>query len=112
MSWDCGEWPGDPNRAVTIGTANASITDVFGDVGAHVVGVKDVKDIVLNIYPNPSKGLFNLSAKANFEVMNIAGKLVLQGNSNSINLTNFAPGMYFAKISTKEGTAIKKLIVK
>ena len=90
------------------GTGDNKTTD------QHILFSSGINDISNNfvISPNPSTGLFNLSKKANFEVMNIAGKIVLKGSNNSINLTGFASGMYFAKISTVEGTTIKKLIVK
>jgi hypothetical protein len=42
----------------------------------------------LTIFPNPSTGLFKLSSKANFEVMNITGKVILTGNGNSIGYLN------------------------
>ncbi len=112
VTWNCGEWAGGDNRVVTVGTSNVTVTDIFGDIDAHTVGVKDVENVSLNISPNPSTGLFSLSTKVDFEVINIAGKIVLKGNSNSINLTGFSSGMYFAKISTIEGTIIKKLIIK
>ncbi len=111
-SWDNGEWNGGNNRLLAVGTSNVTINDVFGDETAHVVGIKNIKNISINIHPNPSTGIFQLSKKANYEVIDLTGKLVLSGNSNTINLTGFTSGMYIVKLSSNEGTSLQKLIVK
>ncbi|MCD4793920.1 MAG: T9SS type A sorting domain-containing protein [Bacteroidales bacterium] len=71
----------------------------------------NVTSEVFTIHPNPSNGVFTLSSEVDFEVMNISGKVVLYGNGNSINLSDFASGMYIVKLSTVEGILIQKLIV-
>lgn len=68
----------------------------------------------ISIYPNPSNGIFNINFKDtyNLEVMNIAGKIIdsrnLTGNSRIELKTS---GLYFIKISNKEGSYIQKVIV-
>jgi hypothetical protein len=62
----------------------------------------------LKIYPNPSTGIFTISAKANIEVYNIVGDLILsENNVTSIDLTVAPKGMYFVKLN---GGKIEKLI--
>ena len=62
----------------------------------------------INIYPNPSTGVFMISATANIEVYNLIGDLVLTENSaTSIDLTAAPKGMYFVKLN---GGKIEKLI--
>jgi hypothetical protein len=60
------------------------------------------------LYPNPSTGIFTISAKANIEVYNIVGDLILsENNVTSIDLTAAPKGMYFVKLN---GGKIEKLI--
>jgi uncharacterized repeat protein (TIGR01451 family) len=63
---------------------------------------------LLKIYPNPSTGVFMISATANIEVYNLIGDLVLtENNATSIDLTAAPKGMYFVKLN---GGKIEKLI--
>jgi hypothetical protein len=78
------------------------------------VGIKNIIGGI-NIYPNPSNGLFNISVEnsTNLEVYDISGKLmkkeVLNGVS-SIQIDN--AGMYFFKFSNEEGSTTQRVIVK
>ncbi len=112
-TWDNGEWSGDPNRTLTIPVVAKTVVtvdDKFGDVNSHAVAssVNHINSTNLTISPNPSTGIFYLNSDLNFRVMNIAGKVVLSGKSNQIDLTGFAKGMYFVKFETNE---IRKIIV-
>ena len=60
------------------------------------------------LYPNPSTGIFNISASANIEVYNLIGDLILsENNTTSIDLTAAPKGMYYVKLN---GGKIEKLI--
>ena len=65
----------------------------------------------INIYPNPSNGLFNFKDTKNLkqaEVYNILGEQILsQGNQKQINLSGFAKGIYYARIN---GEVVVKLV--
>jgi uncharacterized repeat protein (TIGR01451 family) len=62
------------------------------------------------IYPNPSTGLFNLSATVNVEVYNIIGELIsTTNNTKTIDLSNEPNGIYFVKLN---GITTKKIIKK
>ncbi len=76
----------------------------------------------INVYPNPSEGIFNIESK-NFtldivEVYNILGERVLvMDNSGALhnrvlNLGEFGSGMYLVRIQTGEYHVTKQLIVK
>ncbi len=75
-------------------------------------GINDINAFSININPNPSTGIFQLSKEANYKVIDLTGKLVLKGYSNTINLTGFTAGMYIVELSSIEGTSLQKLIVK
>ncbi|PQJ76603.1 T9SS type A sorting domain-containing protein [Polaribacter glomeratus] len=67
-------------------TATASVDD------EQVLGSK------LSAYPNPSAGgVFNLNKESNWEVYNVLGVKVLRGEGTSVNLSQFAKGVYILK---------------
>ncbi len=117
INWDSGEWPGDPNRTITVGTSNMSVTNLWGELG--VVSVNELVSSNLNVYPNPSSnGIFvlNSSEKGQLQVVNIIGSIVLSqeitNSENTIDLSNQASGVYFLNIATENKTTIIKAIVK
>ena len=70
----------------------------------------------LQVFPNPSNGIVNLInlKLERIEVFDVAGKLILQTNSdsNQIDLSNYHNGVYFLKIETHSGNFITKRIIK
>jgi len=79
----------------------------------------------LSIYPNPSRGVFNISFTSddiqNLEVriLNLIGEELINENlvqfigeyTKQINLINNAKGIYFLEIETNDGIINKKLIL-
>ena len=70
-----------------------------------------------SIYPNPSNGLFNINMSESalfIEVYNFEGKRLLKfentENQLSIDLTDYAPGIYFVSIMNVNDKAVIKLI--
>jgi len=73
----------------------------------------------INIYPNPSNGLFNINlpnADNNIEIYNINGQLILSqktSNSNTtVDLSSQAKGVYFVKITSDQNVYNQKIIIK
>ncbi|MDE5609910.1 MAG: PCMD domain-containing protein [Bacteroidales bacterium] len=70
------------------------------------------------LYPNPSfNGIFNLNVQeaCRAEVISVAGRLVMQQNFNTagaytFDLSRFAPGVYYIRLSNQEGAAILKAV--
>ena len=76
----------------------------------------------VTIYPNPTNGVFNIDMKnevKNIKVINILGKIIYNenisasaiGTTKSINLTDYANGIYFVNVSNAFGTSNYKLIL-
>jgi len=72
----------------------------------------------LSIYPNPSKGVFNIQISTSdlldITVYDVTGKLIQEtraSNKHLINLRGFNKGFYFAKISCKGQSVVKKIIL-
>ena len=84
-----------------------------------VNGIEEINSISnLQIYPNPSKGIFSLSADTkNFKIKisNIVGEEIYSSEMNSfyktIDLSNQSNGIYFLRINSENGTATKKIII-
>ncbi len=74
-------------------------------------------DTLFSIYPNPTSGLLNIEysgeSPVTVRVYTIGGVEVLNctENCNSLNLSHFASGMYFIKISDGTKNATKKVII-
>jgi hypothetical protein len=79
-------------------------------------GIKDLTSAYIEVYPNPTNGLVNISlpdgidGSVSVEVFDAIGKLVMKEdlttNLTTINLAKFEDGMYFFKI-IKNNNAIK-----
>lgn len=71
----------------------------------------------ISIYPNPTNGIFSVEADnmESIEITSITGEiikqLVVNNNKTTIDLTSFSSGIYFAKIITDKGSAIKKIVL-
>ncbi|WP_200504202.1 T9SS type A sorting domain-containing protein [Adhaeribacter terrigena] len=88
----------------------------------NITGVKeDLNAKLVSVYPNPSNGVFNVSAKdmkggnLNLEVRDMQGRLVYSAAASkdnaTINLKNVASGVYMLKASTDAEVAVKRIVV-
>jgi hypothetical protein len=83
----------DYNPAVVTNTTVNNFTTTVGNASLNQVST-------MKIYPNPSTGIFTISATANIEVYNLIGELVLtENNATSIDITAAPNGMYFVKLN-------------
>ena len=74
----------------------------------------------IEVYPNPSTGVFNLNLNnveaKNIEIYDVTGKLIKKMENKSItqltqiDLSNASNGIYFVKISTENDTVTKRII--
>lgn len=88
----------------------------------NILGVSDLKlvDNFFNIYPNPNNGLFNiefenqLNEKYNLEITDITGKVLIskeniQGDIQSIDMTNTPKGIYFVVVRSEKYMGVKRI---
>lgn len=67
------------------------------------------------IYPNPSKGIFNIQSDltiSNVEVYNALGQRVWTGSSNTIDIQGQASGVYFIKVHTEDNFSHTYKVIK
>lgn len=73
----------------------------------------------LQIYPNPSRDIFNISLGDNIidkiQVYDVTGKIVFEvsntkSSNYSINLNNAASGIYFTKVESGNRSVVKRIL--
>ena len=115
--WEFASWTGDvadANVAITTITMNSdkNITATFTkEVSVSIVNAFDI-----TLYPNPTKGNFNIVSEeviTEVRIFDIAGKMVYsqthEGKAVDISINDVEPGMYFVRITTLSGDRIMKL---
>jgi outer membrane receptor for monomeric catechols len=70
----------------------------------------------LQIYPNPTKNVLNISTDSNLtktvQVYDMIGKEVINTQiENQLNVSNLTPGMYVARITEEGKTSTTKLVI-
>lgn len=97
----------------TFGCANNSIGYLFSGLG-----VGDVNDSKINIYPNPAKDQLFVdgleAGTAGITVTDVLGRSVLQQeiiNLKAVNVSALSPGVYLVLIRQGETTATRKIII-
>ncbi len=102
------------------GAGPANLVDNINIVRRIVNGTKDAfLQNSLTVFPNPSRGNFTIELpNANgytLEITDLTGKIIKTLNAvsgtNMLNLEDAAKGIYLLKVSSKNGVAIRKLIL-
>lgn len=83
------------------------------------IGININKNIVANIYPNPTKDVVNVESTElinSIEIVNVIGQSIMtinqvQSNEKSVDVTALTPGVYNVIISTAKGNSIKRLVI-
>lgn len=101
LPWNC-----DSKKSTNVAFSNKR---TFSPVGIEQISVQNK----IKIFPNPSSGIFHLDEEvSSVEVFDNLGRSLLLDNKNEINLTEFGPGVYYAKVQVANGPAtVVKLIV-
>lgn len=87
-------------------------------VRANKTGIETLGNTWMNVFPNPSTGIVNISnGRSNdainlVEVMDITGKLVLtESHNNRIDISGLTSGTYIIRVNTESGaSAVRKLV--
>jgi len=104
-----------PPSGVTLSASGIDLStinfvDCLSDINMNEVPRNDE----LNIYPNPSTGLFKIDYQnvLSIEITNSAGKLVLScSEPDYFDLSGFSKGVYFVKALNAEGINIKSIVL-
>ena len=66
------------------------------------------------VYPNPSTGVVNIqnAINANYQVIDVTGKIILTGTfNNSVQINNLPKGLFVIRIESEEGVHTEKITV-
>lgn len=91
------------------------VEDYTINVQPASLSTKEVAKESSKIYPNPTTGLVYIKSTEKvekFEVYNISGQKLSEGNSTTINITDFVPGTYLIKIQTNSKKISTEKIIK
>ena len=106
----------DPsNNVVATGAQfNSADAKAFSTI---LVGVNPALAASINVYPNPSNGVFNVEIpnvdNAEICIVTLTGMQVSNTTASQsltkIDLSDLAAGMYMVRVKTAEGLAVKKI---
>jgi hypothetical protein len=112
---------GAPNIPVTAGTWYVYFDRETGEYTfSATAGTEEFVLGTVSVYPNPTQNQWNFAAEDmaidRMDIMDITGKIVFTSLVNAseaiVNAESFAPGMYFAKLTSGSAAKIVKLIKK
>ncbi len=111
---------------VTLIANNGCTSDTMIDtLQLIIVGVSNPDDVQLQVFPNPSNGVFTIQGdwvgdmKLDLQVFDLAGKLVFnsetQASQNKVNtqvdLRSLPKGVYFLKLGNDEQNVHRRIII-
>lgn len=99
-----------------LSTPDASATwevDNITIIGEYEVGINNIIENRVNIYPNPATNFISVSTSVNsgvIEIMSLTGQVVksasLNNNDQIINVSNISKGIYFARIKSDKNNIV------
>jgi len=108
--------PGAGNYQLTVTNEFACTdNDIVAVLSDACLGIDETNQAVLNVYPNPSKGTFNIAHSLNgvsqYVVLDAQGRTVVQFSNNlnefTLDLSNYASGVYTLLIQGIEITTVR-----
>ncbi len=90
--------------------------NVISNLAVTILGVELPSKNSLVVYPNPSKGWFNvdLDQSSTYTVYNLLGAKLIEGKGNGnfkLDMNGFPTGTYLLKVKTSEGVVSKQIII-
>jgi len=107
------------NQLVCFSVLNQTMyTNPNSSLLCGVVGINEAKDdFLFSIFPNPSSGIFSIRSLemiSEIKIENVLGEKIyssqINSNKSEIDLAKQPQGIYFIKVNSEKGTAIKRLI--
>ena len=97
------------NGRLYVGGWNFTLSHIYGYTG-NFLALNEYAATPLEIYPNPSNGVFYLknSTQQSYEVRNALGQLVFSGNDAVIDLSEEENGVYLVRMASGEAIRVVK----
>ena len=99
-------------------STNGTYYDFFVAKLTNPLSNEEFNKLSVSVYPNPTTDIVNIETQEtlhNYEVYNVLGQQIQQGNFNSnnqINLHGATTGTYFIKVTTTQGSTATVKVVK
>lgn len=95
---------------------NKYSTPAFVVANISTVGLVEIENNSVDVYPNPTTGVLYVGLDVNFDatVYNYQGQVVMRTSDNNgqIDMSGLTSGVYFVEIRTDNNVAVEKIIVK
>ncbi len=81
-------------------------------------GIFNTENEIINVYPNPSNGIFTIETNDNYEVLitdvtgNIITQISMNNKKSSIDINNQASGIYFIHFRNNKTARTAKIVLK
>lgn len=82
---------------------------------ASILGTDEVSKSKTDIYPNPTKGEINIKTDKKIKsstIFDLSGKVLLQSNSEKLNISSFSKGTYLVKVEFADGSTKTEKVIK
>lgn len=81
------------------------------------LAIADVDELEFKIYPNPTNGILNITSKTPLDritIYSVLGKEILNTatNLNTIDISNYASGLYIVKAFSNNTVAVQRIVKK
>lgn len=77
------------------------------------VGVNELTEIAVTVYPNPVSNVLNVKTEANIEsieLVSLSGTRLMSTTNSEINVSSLSKGSYFVKIVTDQGVVVRSFV--
>ena len=90
------------------------LIDDIAVTAGNTASISEVENANVVLYPNPVTSVLNIEAQGIQEVnvLDVNGRTVITANSNRIDMSNLANGVYFVRVITAEGVSTQKIAKK
>jgi hypothetical protein len=97
----------------TLSTERSALLTSMGCSPATGIAKADIQPAVVNLFPNPTTGNLTIEgAEGMVTVYDIYGRLVLVTNTNTLDISNAADGIYFVRVLDEQGKVYVGKVVK
>ncbi|SIR02445.1 Por secretion system C-terminal sorting domain-containing protein [Chryseobacterium sp. RU37D] len=109
------------NNSVILVEVKDPLGNMCSNIGQLLIqraslGTNDSNIIPTNIFPNPTKGIINVSTARKIKaltVYDVTGRFLTKVcNSDKVDMSSYAKGVYYLQVDFMEGSSIREKIIK
>ena len=99
-----------------VNTTNDGFALYVDDIRAEIedpVGIDELVEIAVTVYPNPVSDVLKVQSEANIELLelvSLSGAILMTSVDSEMNVSDLKNGAYFVRIVTEEGTVVRSFV--